>query len=83
MMGCIYGMGGMGAWMLVTGLVSIGVLVALVLSVIWFVRYCTSPTQPHSDTAETELRRRYAAGELDHDEYQQRLTTLRHGTQSF
>lgn len=71
MMGHAYGMG---VWMLVSGLISIGVLVAA----IWLILNYFSHTRSGGEPAENELRRRYAAGEIDHDEYQQRLSTLRH-----
>lgn len=58
-------------WTLVWGLVGVAVLVAAALGVLWLVR------QMGGGPAERELRRRYAAGQIDDEEFRRRLDTLR------
>ncbi len=78
MMGCDYGVGGMSPWMMIIpGIISLAVLALLIFGAVWLVRYYTHTTRPAGDPAEQELRRRYATGEITHEEYQQRLTNLR------
>lgn len=72
-------MGGMGLWMLLWALVGIAVVALAVLGIVWLVRRTDSsrpvpPTQ--SESAEDVLRRRYAAGEIDEDEYVRRRAGL-------
>lgn len=75
------GMAGMGLWMLLWGLVALAVIVLAVVGVFWLVRNTTNaPRDTHGeDPAEQELRRRYAAGQIDREEYQQRLADLQAG----
>ena len=62
-------MGMMGGWMLLWALVGIALLVVAVLAAIWLVKHRT-PARPDAATsAEELLRRRYAAGEIDREEY--------------
>lgn len=78
----IDGMGGMMVWMVLWGLVGLAVLVLAVLAIVWLVRNLTSAPRggrEGSDPAEQELRRRYAAGQIDREEYQQRLADLQAG----
>lgn len=56
----------MGGWMLLWALVGVALLVLAVVAAVWLVQRL-SPSQS-KDTAEV-LRRRYAAGEIDRDEY--------------
>ncbi|SFQ69592.1 putative membrane protein [Amycolatopsis arida] len=71
------GMMGMGWWMLLWGLVGLAVLTLAVLGIVWLVRSLTNrPAAPLEDPARAELRRRYAAGQLDRDEYLRRLDDL-------
>lgn len=72
-------MGGMGLWMFLWALVGIAVLVLAVVGVIWLVHR----TDGHQLTAaageespEELLRRRYAAGEIDEDEFLRRQSGL-------
>jgi putative membrane protein len=76
-----YGGGGMGwGWMLM----SAGTLVFIVLiaGVVWLLVRSTgtgaggSPTAAPGDSAREILTQRYARGEIDDAEYQQRLRTL-------
>ena len=79
-MGDMGGMGGMGMiWMLVWGLVGLALLVLAVVGVVWLVRRTGPSDQGGSgrETPEDLLRRRYAAGELDEDEYLQRRAGLK------
>ena len=72
---------GMGWMMLLWVLIGLAVLVLVILAIIWLVRSLTgrhsSVEAQHEDPALLELRRRYAAGQIDHDEYQKRLDDLR------
>lgn len=72
---------GMGWMMLLWVLIGLAVLVLVILAIIWLVRSLTgrrssTEAQPE-DPALLELRRRYAAGQIDQDEYQKRLDDLR------
>lgn len=82
------GMMGMG-WLFagLWGLVGLAVLVLLVVGIIWLVRSLVGQGQSmlgpsrsvreRPDAAEAELRRRYASGEIDREEFQRRLGDLR------
>ena len=62
-------MGMMGGWMLLWALLGIALLVVAVLAVIWLVKQRT-PTRPDASPGARELlHRRYAAGEIDREEY--------------
>lgn len=72
-------MGMMGGWMLLWTLVGIAVLVVAVLAAIWLIKH-RSPARPDTTptalgkrnevaSAQELLRRRYAAGEIDREEY--------------
>lgn len=72
-------MGGMGLWMLLWALVGLAVLVLAVVGVIWLVRHTDTPRPvlvTGRETPEELLRRRYAAGEVDEDEYERRRSGL-------
>lgn len=70
-------MGGMMAWMMIWGLLGIALLV---LAVVATVRLVRRPPTSQLDTAQESpdevLRRRYAAGEIDEDEYLRRRAGL-------
>lgn len=73
---------GGGFWMMF--LVSIVFLVAVVVGVVFLVRGLSGGTgssersiQSQRETAGEILRRRYAAGEIDREEYNQKLRDLR------
>jgi putative membrane protein len=69
----------MGGWMLLWALVGLGVLVVAVLAAIWLARRLGpgrdeephgSPGRPDgTPSAQELLRRRYAAGEIDREDY--------------
>ena len=62
-------MGMMGGWMLLWALVGLALLVVAVLGSIWLVKNRSSAHPgPVPDPGEV-LRRRYAAGEIDREEY--------------
>lgn len=61
-------MAGMMGWMLIWGLVGIALLVALVVWTVLLVRRGDGPS-PRVDSPEEVLRRRFATGEIDEDEY--------------
>ena len=66
------GGGWMMAWMLVWLLIVIGVLAVAVFAIVRF----SSPRRDSRDDARDILRRRYAAGQVDKDEYLSRLADL-------
>lgn len=72
--------GGWGAWMMF--LVTIIFVAAVVIAVVFLVRGATGGGQTsHGSSHEGQspkdiLKRRYAAGEIDREEYQQRLRDL-------
>ncbi|HEX7068903.1 MAG TPA: SHOCT domain-containing protein, partial [Candidatus Limnocylindria bacterium] len=62
------------------GLGMLGWMVLLVVTValiVWLVNRNVPRRQPGSDSAEEVLRRRYASGEIDAEEYGRRLSVLR------
>lgn len=61
-------MAGMMWWMLLWSLVGLALLVALVLGTVWLVRRGIGSTR-REDSPDEVLRRRFAAGEIDEDEY--------------
>lgn len=73
-------MGAMGIWMLLVVATVLAVLVAAVLAGVWFVRNLKqdgrSGASRGGDSPHEALRRRYAAGEVDDDEYERRLAAL-------
>ncbi|GAB2956461.1 hypothetical protein GCM10023080_014620 [Streptomyces pseudoechinosporeus] len=77
-------MSGMGAWMLLWGLVGLVFLALIILGLAWLARVLIGTTASKNTTsrpADAEapqdiLRRRYAAGEIDEDEYLRRMTGL-------
>jgi len=71
--------GGYGMLMMASmGLFTVLVIAAVVVLVVWLARTTTStPNRADPAEAETLLRRRYAAGEIDDEEFQRRLATLR------
>lgn len=66
------GYGWMMAWMLIWFLVAIALVAVAVFAVVRF----SGPRTKSRDAALSELRRRYAAGELDDDEYRRRRAGL-------
>ena len=62
-------MGMMGGWMLLWALVGLALLVVAVLAAVWLVKH-RSPAGPGAGPGPEEvLRRRYAAGEIDREDY--------------
>ena len=62
-------------WMWLWWIVGLGVLVLLVWAI---ARAAASPAPPRGeDSPDTILKRRYARGELDREEYERRLSDLR------
>lgn len=73
-------MGAMGVWVLLVLATVLAVLVAAVLASIWLVRNLkqdgrTDASRGDDDPREA-LRRRYAAGEIDDEEFERRLLAL-------
>lgn len=78
MMGSGMGMG-MGMWMMLWWLIGLAVLVLAVVGIIWLVRKQGGSAMPQASpqgAAEEVLRRRYATGEIDEEEYVRRLAVL-------
>lgn len=79
-------MGGMGLWGLLALLTLVAVLVLAVLGSVWFSRQLQSRRTEsvpddgggHGDAALDRLRERFAAGEIDEDEFERRLAALTH-----
>ncbi|MDQ4011546.1 MAG: SHOCT domain-containing protein [Actinomycetota bacterium] len=74
-------MAAMGIWVFLVIATVLAVLVFSVLGSVWLVRRLRqgvggSTVSRNSDSALDTLRRRYAAGEIDDDEYQRRLSAL-------
>ena len=66
--------GGHMVWMVISWLVGIGLLFML----IWLsIAAISGRNNPSGSSPEEILRRRYAAGEINTDEYEQRLEKLR------
>jgi putative membrane protein len=61
------------AWMLVSWLFLIGLFV----TILWLVAVVVSGRPEDAGAAEDILRRRFAAGEINTDEYERRLEELR------
>lgn len=73
-------MTGMGVWMVLWTLVGLAAIAAVVLAVVWLARSQISP-RPSTDAARPDealqvLRRRYAAGDIDQEQYQTQLRDL-------
>ncbi len=76
------GMMGMGLWMLLLVVMLLAILVLAVLGSVWLFRQLgqggpnrgSGPSD--DDNARELLRRRYAAGEIDDEEYERRLAAL-------
>jgi putative membrane protein len=67
-------MGVMGWWMAVWWILGLAVMVLLV----WIVaRAAAGPVERADDSPEQILKRRYARGEIDREEYDRRLTDIR------
>jgi putative membrane protein len=74
-------MGAMGIWAFLAILTLLAVLVVAVLASIWLVRQLredgsSTMASGGGDTAHDTLRRRYASGEINDDEYERRLAAL-------
>ena len=72
---------GTGVWVVLWGLIWMALLVLLILGIVWLARKAVRPsgrTGRSEWDAEGTLRRRYAAGEIDAEEYHSRRETLRH-----
>ncbi|WP_026209029.1 SHOCT domain-containing protein [Catelliglobosispora koreensis] len=70
--------GGMGGWGWIFMSLSTLVFFALIAGVVWLVIRATGSSRPAAggDIARQILAERYARGEIDEQEYQQRLRTL-------
>ena len=66
-------MGWMGPWMVVWWIVGLAVLILLV----WIVARAAGGSTRTEETPERILKRRYAHGEIDREDYERRLDDLR------
>ncbi len=65
------------------GLLALAFLVLVVLACIWLIRQLLAGGPVFRDAAEQELRRRYATGEVQREDYLTRIADLRdHKSQS-
>jgi putative membrane protein len=69
--------GGMMMWMVIWALVGLAVLALAVAGVVWLVRRSGPEAGHRPESAEEILKRRYAAGEIDEDEFQGRRADLK------
>jgi putative membrane protein len=74
-------MAAMGIWVFLVIATLLAILIFSVLGSVWLVRRLRqdvggSAVSRNSDSAHDTLRQRYAAGEIDDDEYERRLSTL-------
>lgn len=59
------------------GLLALAFLVLVVLACIWLFRHLLAGGLTFRDSAERDLRRRYAAGEVEREDYLTRIADLR------
>lgn len=75
-------MAGAGLWGLLALLTVVAMLVLAVLGSVWFYRQLQSgqsdSVAEDGDAARNRLRERFAAGEIDEDEFERRLSALTH-----
>jgi putative membrane protein len=70
-------MGGfMAGWMVLWGLLAVALLILAVVGTVWLVKNLTSDKPRAGQPWDEELRRRYAAGEIDRDEFLRRQQDL-------
>jgi putative membrane protein len=71
-----YGMGGfMGGWIALWGLLALALIVLTVVATVWLVKHLSSSGSSGSDDQRI-LERRYAAGDIDREEFLQRRDDL-------
>lgn len=76
----LWGDAGWMAWFMLAWMIVF--LVVIVVAIVFFIRYLSRPHGERQDqtgrqhSAADVVRRRYAAGEIDRDEYLQKLTDL-------
>jgi putative membrane protein len=68
--------GGMMMWMVLWALVGLALLALAVAGVVWLVRHSAPETGRQPESAEEILKRRYAAGEIDEEEFERRRAGL-------
>ncbi len=71
------GMSGMMGWMLIAGVLGLVVLVAVVVGTAWAIRRWAAPGHQSAESAQDQLKRRFAAGEIDEDECLSRRALLK------
>ena len=78
MMNCMMGFGMTGGMMALGLLLLIGLIVAVVLIVVWTVRRTGESSQP-AESPQEILKRRYARGEIDSEQYERMKRQLNEG----
>jgi len=68
--------GSMTAWMVLWGLVGLALLILAGFAITWFIRQGGTAVRSSDDAAGDILKRRYAAGEIDENEFQRRRAGL-------
>ncbi len=69
-------MSGMMGWMLVAGLLGLAVLVTVVVGTAWAIRRWSAPGHQGAESAQDQLKRRFAAGDIGEDDYLSRHALL-------
>ena len=72
------GMGGMMMWMVLWGVVGLALIGVSIAGIVWVVRRGDGRRRPNpsAESPEDVLKRRYAAGEIDEDEFLRRRAGL-------
>jgi putative membrane protein len=69
-------MGWMAGWMALWGLLALALVVLAVVATVWLVKHLSGSGR---SSAEQALERRYAAGDIDREEFLRRREDLRYG----
>jgi putative membrane protein len=65
----MYGMGYYGFWWIIA--------IAIIIGIVWAIARTNRSAMPRGDSPEAILKRRYASGEIDKDQYEKMLADLR------
>jgi putative membrane protein len=68
--------GAMAGWMVLWALLAVALLVLAVVGTVWLVKSLTADKASGRRSWEEELQRRYAAGEIDREDYLRRKQDL-------
>lgn len=70
------GMSGMMGWMLLAGLAEFAVLLAVVVAAAWAFHRWSAPRRQGAESAQDQLKYRFALGEIDEEDYLSRRALL-------